>query len=129
MSHKDAPLPEHLQQLSQRLEEWRNAHIRRSRLPEELWAAAVELARQHGLFRTAHTLRLDYTNLKKRVQTAPGIARALAPAAFMELVAPSPVAGECTVEVESARGKLRVAIKGMAAPDVMSLIRSWVAEP
>ena len=128
MSHKDAPLPEQLQQLSQRLEEWRNAHIRRARLPEELWAAAVELARRHGLFRTAHTLRLDYTNLKKRVQTAPGM-RAMAPAAFMELVAPSPVAGECTIEVESTRGKLRVAIKGMAAPDVMSLIRSWATEP
>jgi len=127
MSHKDTPLPEQLQQLRQRLEEWRNAHIRRSRLPEELWAAAVELARQHGLFRTAHTLRLDYTNLKKRVQTAPGM-RAVPPAAFMELVAPSPVASECTVEVESARGKLRVAIKGMAAPDVMSLIRSWATE-
>ena len=127
MPHKDTPLPEHLQQLRQRLEEWRNAHARRSRLPEELWAAAVDLARQHGLFRTAHTLRLDYTNLKKRVQTAPGM-RAMAPAAFMELVAPSPVTGECTVEVESVRGKLRVAIKGMAAPDVMSLIRSWMAD-
>ena len=127
MPHKDTPLPEHLQQLRQRLEEWRNAHARRSRLPEELWAAAVDLARQHGLFRTAHTLRLDYTNLKKRVQTAPGM-RAVAPAAFMELVAPSPVTGECTVEVESVRGKLRVAIKGMAAPDVMSLIRSWMAD-
>jgi len=127
MPHKDTPLPEHLQQLRQRLEEWRNAHARRSRLPEELWAAAVELARQHGLFRTAHTLRLDYTNLKKRVQTEPGM-RAMAPAAFMELVAPSPVTGECTVEVESVRGKLRVAIKGMAAPDVMSLIRSWMAD-
>jgi hypothetical protein len=127
MPHKDASVPEQLQQLNQRLEEWRNAHIRRSRLPEELWAAAVELARQHGLFRTAHTLRLDYTNLKKRVQTAPGMS-AMAPTAFMELVAPSPVTGECTVEVESARGKLRVAIKGMAAPDVMSLIRSWTAE-
>lgn len=127
MSHKDALVPEQLQQVSRQLEEWRNAHTRRSRLPEELWAAAVELARQHGLFRTAHTLRLDYTNLKKRLQAAPGM-RAMAPAAFMELVAPSPVAGDCTVEVESARGKLRVAIKGMATPDVMSLIRSWMAE-
>jgi hypothetical protein len=46
----------------------------------------------------------------------------------VELVAPSAVTGECTVEVESARGKLRVAIKGMTSPDVLSLIRSWMAE-
>src|SRR6266851_2254179 len=127
MPHRNAPVPDQLQQLSRQLEEWRNAHAPRSRLPEELLAGAVELARQHGVFRTAHTLRLDYTNLKKRVQTAPGL-RATAPAAFVELVAPSPVTGECTVEVESARGKLRVAIKGMTSPDVLSLIRSWMAE-
>jgi hypothetical protein len=127
MPHKDAPVPDQLQQINRRLDEWRSAHAPRARLPEELWAAAVELARQHGLFRTAHTLRLDYANLKKRVQRAPGM-RATAPAAFVELVAPSPVSGECTVEVESARGKLRVAIKGMSSPDVMSLIRSWMAE-
>ena len=127
MPHKDAPVPDELQQIDRRLDEWRSAHAPRSRLPEELWAAAVKLARQHGLFRTAHTLRLDYANLKKRVQRAPGM-RATAPAAFVELVAPSPVSGECTVEVESARGKLRVAIQGMSSPDVMSLIRSWMAE-
>lgn len=127
MPYKDAPVPDQLQQLSRQLEDWRNAHAPHSRLPEELWATAVELAHQHGLFRTAHTLRLDYTKLKKKVQMAPGL-RATAPAAFVELVAPSPVTGECTVEVESARGKLRVAIQGMTSPDVLSLIRSWMAE-
>jgi hypothetical protein len=127
MPQKDAPVPDPLEQLSRQFEEWRNAHAPRSRLPEGLWAAAVELARQRGLFRTAHTLRLDYTNLKKRVQTTPGL-RATSPAAFVELVAPAPVTGECTIEAESARGKLRVAIKGMSSPEVMSLIRSWMAE-
>jgi len=120
-----APAP--LQQLGRQLEEWRNSHPPRSRLPEEIWAAAAEVARQHGLFRTAHTLRLDYMKLKRRVQTAPGL-RAAPPAAFVELVAPATVTGECTVEVESVRGKLRVVLPGMTAPDVMSLIRSWMAE-
>jgi hypothetical protein len=59
MHSKDAPAPDQLQQLGRQLEEWRNAHRPRSRLLEELWAAAVELARQHGLFQTAHTLRLE----------------------------------------------------------------------
>ena len=70
MSQKDAPIPEQLQQLGRQLLEWRNSHAPRSRLSEELWGAAVEVARQHGLFRTAHTLRLDYMKLKKRLQTA-----------------------------------------------------------
>jgi hypothetical protein len=127
MPDKDALPPAPLLQFSRQLEEWRNAHPPRSRLPEEIWTAAVELARQHGLFRTAHTLRLDYMKLKKRVQTVPGV-RAAAPAAFVELVAPATVTGECTVEVESARGKLRVVLQGMSSPDVLSLIRSWMAE-
>ena len=58
MPDKDALAPVPLLQFSRQLEEWRNAHPPRSRLPEEIWTAAVELARQHGLFRTAHTLRL-----------------------------------------------------------------------
>lgn len=127
MHHKDALVPDQLQQLRRRLEEWRNSHTKRSRLSEELWAAAVELARQHGLFRTAHTLRLDYTNLKRRLQMTAGD-RTTAPAAFVELVAPSTPAGECTVEMESARGKLRVMIKGISSPELISLIRSWIAE-
>lgn len=127
MPHKDASVPTQLQQLSRRLEEWRNSHTKRSRLPEELWAAAVELVSQHGLYRTAHTLRLEYTNLKRRLQLAAD-GRTTAPAAFVELVAPATPAGEYTVEVESARGKLRVVIKGMACPELNSLIRSWMAE-
>jgi hypothetical protein len=38
---------------------------RRSPLPEEFGTAAVELARKHGLYRTARTLPIDYLNLRK----------------------------------------------------------------
>ena len=33
-------------------------------IPESLWAVASELAGQHGVFRTAQIIRLDYTKLK-----------------------------------------------------------------
>jgi hypothetical protein len=32
-----------------------------------LWQTAVEEARQHGIYMVAHTLRLDYANLQKRL--------------------------------------------------------------
>jgi hypothetical protein len=32
----------------------------RTKLPEPLWQAAVELARQHCIYAVAHPLRLDY---------------------------------------------------------------------
>ena len=54
------------------MEEWRSSHILRRRLPEELWEAAVGVARQEGVYRTARALRLDYTNLKRRIETTAG---------------------------------------------------------
>jgi len=39
-----------------------------SRLPDELWAAAVEMVGICGLNRTVKTLKLDYYALKRRVE-------------------------------------------------------------
>jgi hypothetical protein len=41
-------------------------------MPEDLWAAAVCLARSHGIAPIARALRLDYGSLKKRVGRSPG---------------------------------------------------------
>ena len=40
-----------LQQLEGQLTRWRRSRRHRRRLPEEVWASAVELARTHGLSR------------------------------------------------------------------------------
>src|SRR5438132_14413318 len=114
MPHEKAVIPEDLLQLSQRFEEWRSAQPPRSRLPESMWAAAAEMAQRHGVHRTTKALRLDYTRLKKRLP-APGLGSARsAPADFLELLEPSasPMT-ECVVEVESNRGRMRVAMKGV----------------
>ena len=67
MPQKRAPIGEEFLELRARLEEWRTSHPRRTPLPEEMWAAAVELARRHGLYRTARALPIDYANLRKRL--------------------------------------------------------------
>lgn len=54
MNRESTPIPEPVQP-------------RRTKLPESLWQAAVELARQHGVYPAAHPLRLDYTRLKRRL--------------------------------------------------------------
>ena len=60
-------IPEPIVQLQRQLDQFRSTQPRRTKLPESLWQAAVELARQHGVYPVAHPLRLDYMGLKKRL--------------------------------------------------------------
>ena len=67
MNRKSTPIPEPIAQLQRQLDQFRSTQPRRTKLPESLWQAAVELARQHGVYSVAHPLRLDYMGLKKRL--------------------------------------------------------------
>jgi hypothetical protein len=89
-----------------------------------MWAAAAEMARRHGLHQTTKVLRLDYTRLKKRITAVAPVAAAMPN--FLELLGPTPTtaSAECVVEWESARGRMRVAMKGVT-PDWASLLRAW----
>jgi hypothetical protein len=53
------PIPEAIVQLQRQLDQFRRTQQRRKKLPESLWQAAVELARQHGVHSVAQPLRLD----------------------------------------------------------------------
>ena len=124
MSHEKTALPDDLLQLSRRLEEWRSANPPRTRLPEPIWEAAVEMAQRHGLHRTTKALRLDYTRLKKRLPVGAQPPRP-APPAFLEMLAlPATSSAECVVELETAGSRLRVSMRG-AALDWSSLLHAW----
>jgi hypothetical protein len=53
MNGKITSIPDPIALLQRQLEQIRSAQPRRSRLPESLWDAAVELARQHGVYAVA----------------------------------------------------------------------------
>ena len=53
--------------LAQRFETWRAARQRGERIPADLWQAATEHARIHGLNPTAAALKLSYDNLQRRL--------------------------------------------------------------
>src|ERR1700730_977935 len=91
-----------------RFERWRKGHKARLPIPATLWAEAAVVAREHGVFRTAKVLRLEYGKLKGMVESAAG-----APGApsrtptFLELM-PRPFGPtECLIELEGPRGKMR----------------------
>jgi hypothetical protein len=122
-----APIPEAIALLQRQLEQFRSGQPGRTKLPESLWQAAVELARQHGIYSVAHPLRLDYTRLKQRLGGIASPTRKGNKPGFIELIGRAPAAlPECVIEFESASGsKIRVQWKAAVPPDWASLLRAW----
>jgi len=126
-----------VEELRRRFEEFRSQHRARTRLPEELWRAAAEVAERRGMNLVCRCLRLDANSLKKWMGkgvsgSKPRYARKkrsklTTPAAFVELLTPATgVAASCIVEVESQRGgKLRLELRGVATSEIAQLIHSF----
>jgi hypothetical protein len=120
-------MPAGLKEAQERFDQWRNSQTGRRPIPEPLWVLASELARQHGVFRTAQALRLDYTTLKRRSagSASTGRPKLAAQPAFVELISSSSAHScECIIEVEGPRGRMRVEWKGSTAPDLAGLSRA-----
>jgi hypothetical protein len=52
-----------------RLERWRRQRQGRERIPQRLWVAAGELARQHGVNPVSRVLGLDFNRLKRMAES------------------------------------------------------------
>ena len=145
MTQGSASHREDVEQLGRRFAEFRSTHPVRSRLPEELWAAAAKLARRDGIEATALALDVDRPSLQKwtdrfepgaqvkarkpRRQRRAGRTVSAAPA-FVELLAQTTGVqrASCLVEVESPRGaKLRLELKGIPTSALAELIRAFAA--
>ena len=118
-------IPDGMREIHGHFARWRKSHTGRLPIPQPLWAAAAEMARRHGVFRTSQVLSLEYGKLKRMVQSEKPIAKTTAPTSFVELVAP-PVIGrsECLIELEGPRGKMRIQWKGTTGPDLAGLSRT-----
>ena len=78
-------------------------------LPPRLWAAAVALVLEDGLYGTARALHLDYATLKRHVSGRGDQVRASGPSGFVEL-ATTPPASACTLwlmEIEGGGDRAR----------------------
>ena len=140
MAQETARYRDDVEQVRRRFAEWRSRHAVRSRLPEELWAAAAELVQRDGIDATARALDVDKPSLRKwaerlhpqrrpRPRRSPPKRRRNAMPAFVELLASgSSTATSCLVEVESPRGgKLRLELKAIETSQLAELIRAFAA--
>jgi hypothetical protein len=80
MAKESLEIPNIMRKVQRRFEQWRSAHTGRWPIPQRLWMAATELAREHGIFHTAKVLHLEYGKLKRLVESA-GPVNAKVPAA------------------------------------------------
>ena len=121
-----------MEQVSQRVEHWRETREKRGRMPERLWAAAVALARKHGVYATAQGLRVNYDSLSARVGARRSKRRASKArgAAFVELgpalpLSPTSPTGP-VVELTGADGqKLTLRLASTEELDLPGLVREF----
>lgn len=114
----------------QRFDDWRQTRKPRSPIPEELWGEAVDMARTHGVNRTAQALRLSYPSLKQRLDASVHAEPATAPPpkqTFVELIPPIPASmAECTVEWERpGEAVMRIHLKNAGLREVEALARMF----
>ena len=113
-----------LDEVRTRFENWRQNRQGKQRIPDELWSAAIEVARRDGVNPTAAALHLDGGKLKRRMMAADSVATKAMPPKFVELLTPAVDLRECTIELEGRKGKLRIHWKGATAADVATLSRA-----
>ncbi len=106
-------------------EQWRQTREGKARIPDELWSAAVAVARRDGIHRTAAALHLDGGKLKRRMVASDSVPSTGVAPAFVELLtAGSASQPEYTLELEGRHGKLRIHCKGATAADLVGLSRA-----
>ena len=128
------------------LAEWRKTRPRSSRIPEDLWSRATELAERYGIAKLAVALKLDYTSLKRRLATtaagATATAKAKRPAAgvrpsspsrdFVELDFGLPLApAACVLVLADRHGRaLRIELPRAVSSEIAEVARSlWQTRP
>jgi len=127
IARKTCSIPPTLEQARRRFERWRKVRPSLSPIPKPLWALAVKIAQEHGVSRTAQTLRLNYHALKERL---PAERLPQPTSAFVELVPQPSGHSPCTIELENGQGaKMKIHLARPEAVDLLALSRSlWRAE-
>jgi len=120
--------------LSQRVEQWReHREGARERIPEQLWNAAVEVARSQGVYATSKALRFNYANLKERVELSQSTERVergekYEVTQFIELATGELGGGGSKTVIEllgRSGGRVRIDVSGTSRVDVVGLAQAF----
>lgn len=121
----EADVPAAMRKVHRDLQRWRRQRKGRERIPEALWAAAGELAREYGVNPVSQVLHLEFNHLKRVAEGSGANGEGRAAPAFLEVIAPHTSPGKaCALEMEGSRGKLRIELHGMTAAELADISRA-----
>ncbi len=120
-----AGMVDELAALAQRIRNYRSQHGRRSRLPDDIVAAAIHLAEIHGGPAAAAALGVHYSSMRRWIRRANGGKVPPPKAEFIELSPPSQ-SFVCARSVEIARPDgCRMLIRDIGSEGIAFLARSF----
>lgn len=117
--------------VQRRVEAWRSrGGGRGSRIPEELWNEAVEVAQVAGLHATARALHFNYERLKERAGPSAGKQSGDANQ-FVEFQLPQVSGGaKLVVDLWGREGEqVRMELSGVSGMDVVALAQTLLRRP
>lgn len=123
-------IPSSLNNAKLKFKAWRKTRTRGTRIPEELWQAAINLFHSEDLtlHKIARSLHLNQTDLKKRIHQAVPIIEEASPPTFIEVACEtqSDFISECIVEMENSNGsKMKMCFRGKTDFDLLELGKSF----
>ena len=116
-----------IEKVKQRFETWREVREKRTKIPEELWQAAVELSSDYSLNEISQTLHINYSVLKERIVSMKtgGLGVNGSEGDFVEIDLDRRMSTEEWVfELEDGKGaKMRMRMKGGAGVDLIEIAK------
>lgn len=114
--------------------EWRQSRHRGARIPDNLWAMAVSLAKGHGISKTSQVLRVGYYALKKRRDKSLTVSKPLKSGVgkrpqFVEISGSSfSSASTCSIVLEKEMGsknqqRMKLEIDNASISDLAALVQ------
>lgn len=119
MTVRGGEAPAQVRAVQDRFKNWRKNKLGRGRIPQRLWAAAVNLCERHGVERVRRWLRLNYTALRARLERSTG-QKEKSSQAFVEWV---PTAATSGTEYIVERVGVTVRVLNAAVADVAALAK------
>lgn len=120
-----------LEDVQEQFTKWRATRQRRSRIPEKLWSAAVELTEQYSINKISKALQVNYSTLKNKaaLHTQEKTTPIVPHPCFLELPLPqSPSQSECLIEMENRHGeKIRMHFSSESNLDLLVLWQNFWA--